>query len=251
VAVASGSPASLRVPTVLPDDQKVWRYMSFSRFVWLLQFKQLWMSRSDLLGDPWEMALAGDQLAHVLSTHPPSSISNHQPETETALERAERVTKAWRQMTFVNCWCASEHESHALWRIYCPPAEGVAIQTTLGRLRQSVGGLPVHRVTYDVPGRSRQTPSLTDLVTKKRPMFAYENEVRIVLKSGWKDDAHPTAITVGLGLDWDPETTLADIWVHPDSDYSFSQTVTKVVEQLAPNLKRNVWYSEMSTRPPF
>ena len=43
------------------DDgaQKVWRYMNFARFVWLLQRKQLWMSR---LGDPWELALAGAQL---------------------------------------------------------------------------------------------------------------------------------------------------------------------------------------------
>jgi len=54
----------------LPDDQKVRRYMSFSRFVWLLQFKQLWMARVDLLGDPWEMVLAGGQLAHVLTMLP-------------------------------------------------------------------------------------------------------------------------------------------------------------------------------------
>jgi hypothetical protein len=54
----------------LTDDQKVWRYMSFSRFVWLLRFKQLWMARVDLLGDPWEMALAGGQLAHVLTMLP-------------------------------------------------------------------------------------------------------------------------------------------------------------------------------------
>jgi hypothetical protein len=35
---------------------RVWRYMTFSRFVWLLQNKQLWLSRADLLGDPWELA---------------------------------------------------------------------------------------------------------------------------------------------------------------------------------------------------
>jgi hypothetical protein len=41
----------------LADDAKVWRYMKFSRFIWLLQKKQLWMSRADRLGDSWELSL--------------------------------------------------------------------------------------------------------------------------------------------------------------------------------------------------
>jgi hypothetical protein len=32
--------------------EKGWRYLKFSRFVWLLQKKQLWLSLADLLGDP-------------------------------------------------------------------------------------------------------------------------------------------------------------------------------------------------------
>jgi hypothetical protein len=39
------------------DAQKVWRYMSFPKFAWLLQKKQLWLARADLLGDPWEIRL--------------------------------------------------------------------------------------------------------------------------------------------------------------------------------------------------
>ena len=57
-------------------DEKVWRYMSFARFLWLLQKKQLWLTRADHLGDPWEIALAGDQLAHVISRHPIAPISD-------------------------------------------------------------------------------------------------------------------------------------------------------------------------------
>jgi hypothetical protein len=54
----------------MANDAKVWRYMSFSRFIWLLQKKQLWLSRADRLGDPWEISLAGNQLEHVISRHP-------------------------------------------------------------------------------------------------------------------------------------------------------------------------------------
>ncbi len=48
----------------------VWRYMGFSRFAWLLQRKQLWLSRADKLGDPWEIALAGEQLDHLVKRNP-------------------------------------------------------------------------------------------------------------------------------------------------------------------------------------
>src|SRR5882724_2453257 len=117
-----------------PGDQtKVWRYFSFARFSWLLQRKQLWLSRADLLGDPWEIALAGKQLEHVVRYHPISPITEP-VRPEGAMDRSRRVIKLWRQNTFVSCWCCLDHESHALWRIYCASAEGVAIQTTLAKL---------------------------------------------------------------------------------------------------------------------
>ena len=166
------------------DDgaQKVWRYMNFARFVWLLQRKQLWMSRIDLLGDPWELALAGAQLGHAIRMNPITLVG--ESAREDAMERAERIIKDWRRRTFVSCWSASDHESHALWRIYCRSAEGVALQTTMGRLRQSVNGLPVHHVTYCEPGSKGQTtPTLTQLATEKRLMFSYEHEVRVVALS--------------------------------------------------------------------
>src|SRR5580658_10265948 len=99
------------------DAEKVWRYMSFSRFVWLLQKKRLWLSRADRLGDPWEISLAGDQLQHVIGRDPISPIG--EPKAESAVLRSARIIKQWRQEIFVNCWNSSDYESHALWRIYC------------------------------------------------------------------------------------------------------------------------------------
>ena len=50
--------------------QPVWLYVSLGRFLWLIQNKRLWLSRVDLLGDDWEMRLAGEQLEHVIASHP-------------------------------------------------------------------------------------------------------------------------------------------------------------------------------------
>ena len=234
------------------DDvaQKVWRYMNFARFVWLLQHKQLWMSRIDLLGDPWELTLAGEQLNRAIRMHPITPVG--EAPREDAVSRAGRIVKDWRRRTFVSCWSASDHESHALWRIYCRSAEGVALQTTMGRLRQSIGGLPVHRVTYCEPGSLGETPTLTQLATQKRLMFAYEQEVRVLLKA--RDEDHlavPAQDIIGQGLEWDPEATLENIWVHPDADFSFMQAVVGVVEHYASALKSKVPWSAMQASPPF
>jgi hypothetical protein len=221
--------------------------MSFARFVWLLQRKQLWLARADLLGDPWEITLAGDQLAQVISRHPITPLPLPKVMPESAIERSERIIKLWRRRTFISCWSASEHESHALWRIYCRSSEGVAIQTTLSRLGQSVGGLPVYKVIYETPGINRRTPTLCDLVTKKRPMFAYEHEVRVVLHVE-TDDASET---LGHSIKWDPEKNLESIRVHPEADESFMETVTAVVGQHAKSLKTIVTWSAMNAKPPF
>jgi hypothetical protein len=239
------------VISAAPDDAtRVWRYMSFSRFVWLLQKKKLWLSRADQLGDPWEISLAGSQLEHVISRHPITPIG--ETKRETAMERSERIIRHWRQNAFISCWSASEHESHALWRIYCGSADGVAIQTTFARLRESVGKsvgkLFLCKVTYETPGDRRQIPTIFDLVTKKRPMFAYEQEVRVV-----KDATAevPKQELLGYPLDWNPETIVESIRVHPEADFSFMETVTETVGHYAPALKDSIVWSAMKERPPF
>jgi hypothetical protein len=37
----------------MDNNQSVWRYMSFSRFLWMLQRQRLRMSMADKLDEPW------------------------------------------------------------------------------------------------------------------------------------------------------------------------------------------------------
>lgn len=143
--------------------EKVWHYLKFSRFVWLLQQKQLWLSRADLLSDPWEVSLAGDQLQHLITHAPITPLGLSNVNRETAIERAKRIIPLWRQQLFVNCWSNSDHESHALWRVYCGSPEGVTIQTTLGKLQASVGDIPVLKsaTKYRVAESRRRPDSIS------------------------------------------------------------------------------------------
>src|SRR5262245_19536099 len=134
-------------PGAAPDESKICvrRYMSFGRFVWMLQNHALWMARVDTLQDKWEMTLDGPQLEHVLETAPVGLAPGFRDRRDTV----KRAHDAWKRIAFVNCWSGCPDESHALWKVYCHSSEGVLIQTTLERLRQSAApDATVHWVTY-------------------------------------------------------------------------------------------------------
>ncbi len=232
---------------MLPEEKlkKVWRYMSYARFVWLLQKKALWLSRSDLLGDNWEISLAGEQLERVIKMAPISPVG--EPRNEDPRARAERIIKIWRNKSYINCWSAQTHESHALWKIYCPTSEGVAIQTTLGKLMQSVGDLPVFQVDYVPAESSARTPTLEELARTKRPMFEYEHEVRVI---NFADNDAPS-FPPGFELPWDCEQYAEALLVHPEANQSFMETVKATVATYAPALKDKVRWSDMNAKPPF
>jgi len=68
------SKANIKSTSQVELTNPVWRYMSFSKFVWTIQNKCLWLSRADLLGDPWEISLSGEQLQLVINRHPISPV---------------------------------------------------------------------------------------------------------------------------------------------------------------------------------
>jgi hypothetical protein len=218
---------------------KVWRYMSFGRFVWMLKRKALWMSRVDQLDDAWEGVLgAGDG----------------------PIER--RI--------FVNCWTAQNSESHAMWSIYCTSKEGVAIQTTLSTLKRSVERFPVLPVKYVDPASISETEiTPLELAVRKRRPFQYEKERRIVHvpdkprrtaapppSPEGDDEADEQGDIVivtelyGFPLAWDPEKWLEAVLIHPGADHTFRYAVDAVVEALAPSLKNRIRSSGMARRPP-
>lgn len=227
------------------NNMLVWRYMSFAKFVWIIQNKCLWLCRADLLCDPWEISLSGEQLQLVIDRHPIAPID--EAPKEKAEERAKRIIGLWRNNTFLSCWNKSPHESNALWKIYCKNIDGVVLQTTYEKLILIKGQHSLHSVTYPIPGSNIRTPTHTDLVTKKRPMFNYEKEVRIV----FHDNNNQTKAADGIRLDFDFEHLIESVRVHPEADKSFFDAVQNIVKTYAPNFKGNVAWSDMRLGPPL
>lgn len=163
-----------RSPT--DHDARIWRYMDFAKFVWLLECRALYFARADRLEDDHEGS------APLVNIQKRPALYGESP-AHQAIQRAQM--NHWiRQWTFINCWHASEHESAAMWRLYSAGDEAVAIQSSYGRLTEclpemAVPGL-VNYIDYDtdeMPEDNTFHPFF-----HKRKSFEHEREVRAVVQ---------------------------------------------------------------------
>ena len=170
-----------------PDELSLWRYMDVGRFLALLFNKALYFSRKRDLDDPREGVV------------PPLGVQRAVRELARSEENIRFVEgsihetgEAVAARAVINSWHANDRESVAMWRLYTSGAEGVAIQTTVGRLKEAFEQEPcsvtiayvryINHLTEDL-GRAWALDPLSPLFCK-RWGFEHEREVRCVI-------AHP------------------------------------------------------------
>jgi hypothetical protein len=135
---------------------KLRRYMSFTKFVSMLDRSSLFFSRADKLGDPFEGSIPDRHAKRILRDHPVAR--------EGFGESLATLHNWLCQWTFVSCWHANERESAAMWRLYSASDGGVAIQTNCEKLVHChpesdslfAGGRPCCGKTQPPRNRSRQ-----------------------------------------------------------------------------------------------
>jgi hypothetical protein len=190
-----------------------------------------------------------DQLEHNILRSPIRPLDSIEPE-EPIRDRARRINKRWRETTYISCWSSAEHESYALWRLFCGPNEGVAISTPWRVLGQAIGNVKLYVLTYCEPGSEIKTPTALELATKKRLMFDYEREVRAIATADTKDSK---LIKGEFGFQYpiEPEQIIRSIAVHPEAGPELMNTVVRAVNDYAPKLKDKVAWSAMREPPPL
>lgn len=161
-----------------------------------------------------------------------------------------------RRELYVNCWYLGSLESEAMWRLYCPGNNGVAIQTTYSKLVESIANDPelyIGRVTYiDYDSQGFPLDNIFYPVMHKRISFAHEQEVRLVKirvpdNCGLPQEFCP----LGISIDWPLEPTLEAIYVDPYAPEYFYDVVRSVVQRIAPNLEDRVLWSPMRASPVY
>lgn len=84
----------------------------------------------------------------------------------------------------VNCWHKSEHESDAMWKLYSASGQGVAIESTIGQLKNSIQhqeGLEIKSVVYLAENESGKEHGGLNVLLLKRKSFEHEKELRAII----------------------------------------------------------------------
>lgn len=210
---------NINLPT--NPDTIVWKYLDLSKFLDLLLSKKLFMSRSDKFEDQYEGTFSEPTFEEIkkLSENNPDFLNFY---------------KSHREKVVVSSWHINEYESFAMWQIFTQNSEGLAIQSTIGRLqkaldieknfKQYIG--EVNYIDYKkeyIPFDDMFFPFLF-----KRKSFQYEREVRIIADLSEQE----IKINDGLKIDIDITQLIEKIYIHPKSENWYKKLVIELVDKL-------------------
>jgi hypothetical protein len=121
-----------------PADTVVWQYMDFTNLVSILERKELFFSRADNFDDPYEGRISDFNRRKRMEVYSEANPNLPKEQLERDLAQIDSVLEEKRHKVIINSWHMNEHESAAMWELYAQRNSGIAIQTTLGRLSDSL-----------------------------------------------------------------------------------------------------------------
>jgi len=246
-----------------PDNnQKIWRYMDFSKYLDLVTTEKLHFTRADKLEDPYDcsgMQFFGEQYKQLSSANPQGR------------EWTSKVNTFGRLFVYLNCWHMNDVGSAALWRLYSENKyETIAIQTTFGKFESEIkdkwprDGIRISKVKYDLEnaGEPIGNPPEGRLfsilgwanIIYKRPSFAHEKELRAFIFQGYdkrkendtlRNEAHLEKLMERdefIRIPIDPAKLIEKVYVSPLAKDLFVELVKNVSGELKDRvLKSNLY----------
>ena len=163
-----------------PDGESaIWKYMPLSQFLYLLQKRSLWFTRMDLFNDPFEGKKA-EVIIDLMAKE--SKYINTEKEKTYFKNTMKARQKVDRMSTFINCWSLNDHESMAMWSVYCKDEFSVALKTSYANL---VDALPnyvyIGQVLYQDYTEIEKVNNAFYYLNRKLNAFNYENEIRALI----------------------------------------------------------------------
>jgi hypothetical protein len=209
--------------STLPEDPNtiIWKYLDLSKFLDLLLSQKLFLSRSDKFEDQYEGTFSEPTFEEIkrLSENNPEFLSYY---------------KSHREKVVVSSWHINEYESFAMWQIFTQNSEGLAIQSTIGRLQNA---LEVEKDTQQYIGEVNYIDYKKEYIPFedtffpflfKRKSFQYEREVRVL--SDLSDQQ--IKINDGIKIDIDIKQLIEKIYIHPKSENWYKKLVIELVSKL-------------------
>lgn len=117
------------------DNQVVWRYMDFTKFLSMLQYKALFFCSCSIMQkiDPFEGEYPKNSL---------KKLRDKKDFIQLTVEYTEKPAvyrRKFLENVGINCWHANNTENAAMWKVYLSSKDGIAIKSTIKNLKDSFG----------------------------------------------------------------------------------------------------------------
>jgi len=234
--------------------------MDFLSFYSLLINQSLFFRRLDKYSDEYEGTLPEQTQQDLLMYR---KSFPHTGEGEAKNWVANNLDQIAKYKTFIlsNSWTIDDHENYGLWKIYLGGrAEGVAIKTTAGRLKQSF----IHDTSYEVScgivtyeALNHKKIDVYSVATNKRPPYAYEKEYRALIINQFtthyegKDRIKTTIpkFEIGENITIDATSLIESLYISPFSGAWFKDLLMTTLNNLLPEFnKQNIIRSSIKDR---
>ena len=227
-----------------PKDSKIWRYLDFVKLTSLLDKEALYFPRADLLGDPFEGSISK---MNIKKRGQSTDFSEHY--------------KWFRKLTVINSWHLNEFESDAMWKLYSGEGQGIAIQSTVGHLKNSLkkykrDKIYMYKVKYVDYDDYWMAEHNLAIFFYKRKSFQHENEFRAVIqKVSLIDPVNCIPLDKmpfkdgGLYVPVDLEKLIEKVYLSPTCPDWQRELIQSTLNKYGINKK--VWHSRLRDEPIF
>jgi hypothetical protein len=235
--------------------------MDVSKLVSFLDTRTLFFARADSFGDTWEGAISPSDF-DAWNEMVVRNEENHE-DRKKLIQNYRGAFRGFRRHTYISCWHQNEGESAAMWKLYLKSGEGVALQSSFGRLRRELDGadrrIHLGKVRY-IDYKKRATPAGTPhLIGRcymlgqfapfiyKRLGFSHENEIRGVFQDAWERPGDPSEAQRGLPITVNVRELVEGVYVAPGTQGWLRDAVQSVLRRFG--IDREVRPSEFDEPP--
>ncbi len=178
-------------PSPSPET-KIWRYMEWYKFEWLLTYKKLLMPTVPLLGDSREGTTPEGEDQKWKKLERPASTPENLIQIQQYKNAIDHFAQSLQKGYFVSCWHMNSEEIPTQWNDFIPVWEDendpVAISTTFECLKKA---LPEHvevgmvkYINYEGSDlfyhEGHYLPNMYEWIMTKDKKYEWEKEVRAV-----------------------------------------------------------------------
>ncbi|WP_411727225.1 DUF2971 domain-containing protein [Methyloglobulus sp.] len=267
----------------MKDSEKIWRYMDLAKLVSLLSKKALYFPCPQKFGDPFEgyfsrgyfKERASEMMKKIKDTKlmrdgaladSQKLTPYHQDYHKFVLKRDHAIKVCDEAIdgidkglitaieenkikNGVNCWHKSEYESAAMWNLYTNDGQGIAVESTIKQLKDSIiceRPLIFESVIYraeDEP-KNDQHPK-HDILIFKRKAFEHEKEFRAII------DLCDKEMGVGTFVRCDLHKLINRIHISPYLEPYFVEIVKEICVGKMQNVDELVTRSKLLDKPDY